>query len=285
MADKILPRKFDLTNKTAVVTAGGTGLGYFMTRGLLEQGAKVLIASRREDVLQQAVKDLRNATPKGEISYKTVDLADRRSLEAFAESVNKELGGVDIFIGNAGIDLFERVDDITDAAIDTSLQVNLSANIQLTRAFLPNMRKKKWGRVIFSSSVSSLVSGSTDGMSVYAATKAALNSFARTSAAEVGHDRITVNSLAIGVFGTDMLLQHLQGLDQTYGAGTAKTYTSKISSMTSLGRLGDPEELVGIVQLLASDAGSYITGQSIAIDGGISSTIWPNDSPTCEDIS
>jgi len=276
VGDLTLPKKFDLTNKTAVVTAGGTGLGYFMSRGLLQLGARVLIASRRKQVLEKAAEELKRHQPGAEVLFKTVDLRNRESVTEFAQGVKNDLGGVDIFIGNAGVDLFEPVDSITNAAIDTSFQVNLSANIELTREFLPHMRRNKWGRIIFSSSVGSLVSGSVDGMSVYAATKAALNSFARTSAAEVGHDGITVNTLAIGVYATDMLLQHLTGLDATHGAGTASAYTAKIASMTALGRLGAPHELEGIVQLLASEAGSYITGQSIPVDGGISTMIWPN---------
>ena len=272
-------KKFDLTDKTAVVTAGGTGMGYYMTRGLMRSGAKVLIAARRENVLQEAAEKLRSESEAGEVLYHTVDLADRASIKSFSDYAIDTLNGVDIFIGNAAQDIFEPLDSIADANIDQMLQVNLSSNMELTRNFLPHMRQNKWGRILFSSSCTSLLSAAQDGMSIYTATKSALNSFARTAAAETGHDGITVNSLALGVYRTEMMDELLERMEQTAGAEAVKAYTDSYTSMTALGRLARPDEVEGMIQFIASDAGSYFTGTTTALDGGMTSMLRPNTPP------
>jgi len=129
--------------------------------------------------------------------------------------------------------------------------------------------------IAVSSSTTSLVSRSSEGMSVYATTKAGLNAFARTAAAETGHDGVTINTLALGVYATQMFHDNLERIDAAMGEGASLGITGMIAIMTALGRLGDPEELEGIIQLLASDAGSYITGQTLPIDGGLSTALWP----------
>lgn len=276
MVQPVTHENFSLDGRAAVVTGGSTGLGYAMARALMRSGARVLIAARREDVLKEAAEQLRSESTSGQVLYRAVDLVDREALREFATSATDDLGGVDIFVGNAGQDLFEPVDQISDTSLDTLLALNLVSNILLTREFLPGMRAKHWGRILFSSSTTSLVSGAGDGMSVYAATKAGLNAFTRSAAAETGHGGITVNSLAFGVYATHMLQENLERIDAAMGEGASLGIVGMIASMTAVGRLGRPEELEGIVQLLASDAGSYITGQTIPVDGGLSTALWPN---------
>jgi NAD(P)-dependent dehydrogenase (short-subunit alcohol dehydrogenase family) len=107
------------------------------------------------------------------------------------------MGGVDILVGNAGQDLFQPVDAITDEIHDQIMRVNFGANVDLTRALLPGMRARKWGRILYSSSATSVRGSAQEGMSLYTASKGALNAFARTVATEAGHDGITVNSLVL----------------------------------------------------------------------------------------
>jgi gluconate 5-dehydrogenase len=273
-------KKFDLTGKTAVVTGGATGLGYYMTRGLMRSGAKVLIAARRENVLAEAAEKLRAESTAGEILYKTLDLNDRSSIEAFASHATEVLNGVDIFIGNAAQEGLEKIDDITDDNLDFMVQVNLLSNIQLTRAFLPNMRARKWGRIMYSSSVNSVKGTPHEGASVYAATKGGLNAFARVAATEAGHDGITVNSLLLGMYHTEMVQAMVEGFDQQNGAGAGKQLLESFSSMMPAGRLGKVEEVEGMIQYLASDAGSYVSGSDFYIDGGLSIMMRPNTPPT-----
>ena len=268
-------KKFDLTGKTAYVTGGGTGLGYYMSRGLLRSGAKVMIAARREDVLKDAAAKLTEESGGNEVLYSALDLSDRNSIADSSNHAIKTLGGVDIFIGNAAQECLEMLDDIKDETIDHMLQLNVAANISLFRTFLPHMRTKKWGRVIFSSSVTSHRATAQEGASAYITVKGALNAFARVSAAEVGRDGITVNSLIIGLHLTDIIKGIVADLNQQQ-PGMGDGFINDYSSMTALGHPGDCQDIEGVIQLLASEAGRYMTGGEIAIDGGMGIMGKPN---------
>jgi NAD(P)-dependent dehydrogenase (short-subunit alcohol dehydrogenase family) len=269
-------KNFDLTGRTAVVTGGATGLGYHMTRALASSGARVLICSRRESILKSASEQLNRAGFAGSVSYYQVDLATRASIGALTKHALSVLGGVDIYIGNAAIDCLEHLENIKDESIDAMCQVNISANIELLRAFLPHMRRQKWGRVMFTSSATTICASPHEGAGMYSAVKGALNTFTRTAAVEVGHDGITVNSLVLGMYLTDMVRDIFSQADKAHGAGAGTAAMNSFACMTALGRLGECEEIEGLVQLLASDAGRYITGTNLVIDGGMSIMLRPN---------
>lgn len=267
-------KMFDLTGRTALVTGGGTGLGYEMTKALVQSGARVMIAARREDVLKQAAEQLMSELSVDTVLYHGVDLMDRGSVKALADHALATLNGVDIFIGNAGIDAQQKIVDISDAVMDQTVRVNLLANVELTRELLPHMQKKKWGRVIYSSSVMSIVADAEDMTSVYGAAKNGLNAFARWVAAEGGSDGVTANSIVIGTFITDMGLAHLATLPEQ----ARQNLIDAMTNMVFLRRAGKVEEIGGLIQLLASDAGGYITGTSVVIDGGITAAFRPASS-------
>jgi NAD(P)-dependent dehydrogenase (short-subunit alcohol dehydrogenase family) len=271
-------RKFDLTGKTAVVTGGGTGLGYYMARGLARSGARVMIAARREDVLKESAARLTAESQGNEVLHHRLDLADRASVSAFTEHAIATMGVVDIFVGNAGIDCLEPIDNIKDESIDAMCQVNIAANVSLVRAFLPGMRKKKWGRILFSSSGTSVCASPAEGMGMYTAVKGALNAFTRTAAAEAGHDGITVNSIIFGIFDTEIVKDVARMLEaQTPGA--TKAFYDSFSSMIALGRWGKEQEVEGLVQFVASDAASYLTGANLVYDGGLTTMLRPSPPP------
>jgi len=267
--------KFSLKGRLALVTGGGTGLGYHMSRALAQAGAKVLISARRADVLEAATAKLNAEPGVSNVSWHVVDLNNRDSIKALAAHA-AGLGGVDIFIGNAGQDFNEHILDIKNSSIDQIMQVNVSANVELVRAFVPHMRAQKWGRILFSSSASTVVTSPHEGICMYTATKGALNALARTLATELGHDNITANAMVIGFFHTDLTREAEELLRRTRGEEAAKAFLRDFVGMTALGRAGDPTELEGLIQLLASDAGSYITGANLAIDGGMTIMLRPN---------
>ncbi|MET0658065.1 MAG: SDR family oxidoreductase [Steroidobacteraceae bacterium] len=269
--------KFRLHGRSAVVTGGATGLGYHMSKGLADAGANVLIAARRESVLREAADRL-NASLEGEgsVHWCAVDLGDRESVAHLAQHALSTFGSVDIYIGNACQDFHEHVDNISNEAIDRMMQVNISANVELTRAFLPGMRAKRWGRFLFSSSATTVVTSPFEGCSMYTAVKGALNAFTRTLAVEVGHDNITANALILGFFVTDMVLHAQNHIGATQGKEAARKFMEDFISMTALGRAGSPAELEGLIQFLASDAGSYVTGSNLVVDGGLSIMQRPN---------
>jgi len=199
-----------------------------------------------------------------------------RLAPALVDHALSDHGGVDILIGNAGQDHNQHLPDITNEAIDQIMQVNVSANVELVRALAPGMRERRWGRILFSSSVSTVVSSPHEGISMYTATKSALNGLTRTLAAELGHDRITVNALVIGFFVTDMVREAEEMLRKTQGEDAAAKFMEDFVGMSALGRAGHPSELEGLIQMLASDAGSYITGSNLVVDGGMAIMLRPN---------
>jgi NAD(P)-dependent dehydrogenase (short-subunit alcohol dehydrogenase family) len=262
---------FDLTGRKAFVTGGGTGLGYYMARSLVKAGAKVMIAARRENTLQDASLRMNREVGGETVEWCRIDLSDPRDIADKATYAGDKLGGVDILIGNAAQDGFEPFNQVEAERINQLFQINVTANMLLTRYFLPPMQANHWGRIIFSSSIAAKRPSGNENMVVYAATKGALSSFAKAIANEVGRDGINVNSLILGVWQTEMFLDNIAKLDPA----VARSITESLEGMTSLGRLGKAEELEGLIQLLASDAGSYITGTESVIDGGMNSMMRP----------
>ncbi|MET0985345.1 MAG: SDR family oxidoreductase [Steroidobacteraceae bacterium] len=267
---------FDLTGRKAVVTGGSTGLGYAMAYALAQSGAKVMISGRRESLLKEAADQLSTALgSRDAISWCAADLYDRKSVDEFAAHAIKAFNGVDIFVGNAGAVHAEHVAQITLENIDAALQLNLVTNITLTQAFLPHMRKQKWGRILFSSSTASHLYAPHQGNIIYSATKSGLNGFARSIAGDLGREGITVNNLIIGVHWTSILRGIVADMRKGGMGDQADELVNGFVRMTAVGRLGEVEDLHGIVQLLASDAGAYITGASIPMDGGTSIMMTP----------
>ncbi|MFT7529878.1 MAG: NAD(P)-dependent dehydrogenase (short-subunit alcohol dehydrogenase family) [Gammaproteobacteria bacterium] len=261
---------FKLNGKTALITGGATGLGFHMSRALARAGAKVIIAARRQEVLEQAKTILLQDPHVSDIITMVVDLNERPSVQQLCNSINNQFGGVDILVGNAAGTFTEPLLDVSLTTVEDALQSNLVANMQLAQAFLPGMKAKNWGRCIFSSSIASNMVGPLEGTASYSATKAALNSYCRVIATDMGHHNITANTLVLGFFMTDILKGGVKHLFDTQGKAAAQVFMDDFVSCTALGRFAQPSEIEGVVQLLASDAGSYITGTSLVVDGGMS---------------
>jgi NAD(P)-dependent dehydrogenase (short-subunit alcohol dehydrogenase family) len=245
---------FDLTGKTALVTGGSKGLGKAMARGLAEAGADVLISSRHESELQSALAEiLRGTGRRGH--YLVADMSQRRDAAALAQAAIEKLGHIDILINNAGTNQPQPTDQIRDEDWDRVLEINLSSVMALTRALVPQMKARRWGRIVHISSVLAFVS--KEGRDTYSATKAALLGLARAEALALGAHGITVNCIAPGPFLTELP-----------GRLLSEAEKAEFAKRTALGRWGEPDELVGPALLLASEAGRYITGQTLVVDGG-----------------
>jgi NAD(P)-dependent dehydrogenase (short-subunit alcohol dehydrogenase family) len=245
---------FDLTGKVALVTGGSKGLGKAMARGLAEAGADVVISSRHESELHAALEEvLRGTGRRGR--YVVADMTRREDVARLARTALEQMGRVDILVNNAGTNKPQAIDAITDEAWDEVLELNLTSVMALTRALAPQMKERRWGRIIHISSIMALLS--KEKRNTYSATKAALVGLARASALDLGAFGITVNCIAPGPFLTDLPATVLSEAEK-------KAFADR----TAVGRWGRPEELVGPVLLLASDAGSYITGETLVVDGG-----------------
>ena len=245
---------FDLQGRVALITGGSKGLGKAMARGLALAGADIVIASRHEAELQFALGEILEGTGrKGK--FFVADLSRREEASRLAKAAIEAMGRVDILINNAGTNRPEAIDAIDDDAWDAVLELNLSSVMALTRAIVPDMKSRQWGRIIHISSIMGFVS--KEKRNTYSATKAALLGLARASALDLGAFGITVNCLAPGPFMTDLPMSVLSDEEKKI-----------FSDRTALGRWGDPKELAGPALLLASEAGSYITGQTLVVDGG-----------------
>ncbi|MBY0505710.1 MAG: SDR family oxidoreductase [Bryobacteraceae bacterium] len=245
---------FDLSGRVALITGGSRGLGKAMARAYAEHGAQILICSRGEEELRAAAAEVK-AGLSTRVEWITADLANRAEPQRLADEALKRFGRVDILVNNAGGNQPQRADQITDEAWDRVLELNLSGIMRLTRALLPQMMERRWGRVIHTSSVLGL--GGKKERNAYSATKSALIGLARSSALDLGPYNVTVNCLAPGPFLTELPLGLLN-----------ETQKQEFTERTALKRWGRPEEIAGAALLLGSEAGSYITGTTLLIDGG-----------------
>jgi NAD(P)-dependent dehydrogenase (short-subunit alcohol dehydrogenase family) len=245
---------FNLAGRVALVTGGSKGLGKAMARALAQAGADVVICSRHEDELQAALKEILDGTGrKGR--YVVADMSRRDDVQRLARTALEHMGRVDILVNNAGTNRPQAIDQIADADWDAVLEINLSSVMALTRALVPQMKERRWGRVIHITSVLGFTS--KEGRNSYSATKSALIGFAKAGALDLGPFGITVNCIAPGPFLTDLPMSILSEAEK-------KVFAER----TALLRWGDPKELMGPVLLLASDAGSYVSGTTLVVDGG-----------------
>jgi len=182
-------------------------------------------------------------------------MSRREQAAALAKTALEQMGRVDILINNAGTNKPQAIDEITDEVWNEVLEINLSSVMALTRALAPQMKERRWGRIIHISSVMGF--HSKEKRNIYSATKSALLGLARASALDLGAHGITVNCIAPGPFLTDLP-----------GSILSAEEKKRFADRTAIGRWGDPRELVGPALLLASDAGSYITGETLIVDGG-----------------
>ncbi|SFV13092.1 SDR family oxidoreductase [Pseudoduganella namucuonensis] len=251
---------FNLTGKTALITGGSRGLGLQMALALGEQGAKVVLTSRKQSDLDEAVAHL---AERGVTAYAiAADLSKEAAVAPLVDAALEKLGGqIDILINNAGATWGAPAEDYPVEAWDKVMNLNIRSIFLVSQAVgKRSMIPRKSGRIINIASIAGLA-GNPPGMQTiaYNTSKAAVINFTRTLAAEWGVYGINVNALAPGFFPSKMSAGLIAALGE-----------DKMASEAPLRRLGDDEDLKGPIVLLASDAGKHITGQTLAVDGGVS---------------
>ncbi len=241
---------FDLTGKHALVTGASGGLGGAIARALHGQGASVALSGTRRDALEALA---------GELGARAVvtpcDLADSASVEALIPAAERALGGLDILVNNAGVtrdNLFVRM---KDAEWDAVIAINLTAAFRLSRACLKGMMKRRYGRIIGIASVVGVTGN--PGQGNYAAAKAGMIGMSKSLAAEVASRGITVNCVAPGFIESPMT----QAMNERQREG--------VLASVPMGRLGAATDIGSVVAFLASQEASYVTGQTLHINGGM----------------
>ena len=242
-----------LQGKVAVVTGGAQGIGRAIALGLGREGAKVAIADLQADKAKSVAAELQALGT--EALAVEVNVASESSVKQLASETFSRFGRVDVLVNDAGIYLKAPVVEITEENWDRTINVNLGGNFFCCRAFIPSMRKQKGGRII--SVASGIAHYGAKEFAPYAASKAAIIGFVKSLAREVGHDGITVNALCPGAANTAMPRTHR----------SEEELMQRLRS-NPLGHVLEPEDFVGPVVFLASDAASYITGQSINVNCG-----------------
>lgn len=244
-----------LTDKVAVVTGGSRGIGRGIAQALAAEGAKTAVVYRgSQSAADELVAAIAGAG--GTAKAYQCDVAELAAVEACVKKVEEELGAVDILVNNAGViqdDLFVRLEP---AQWDVVLRTNLGGTYNFCKAVAYPMMRKRSGRIINVSSVAA--SHVNPGQTNYAASKGAINSFTRALAIELAGRGVTVNAVAPGFIETDM------------SAAVRNKAGDLIKKFIPMKRIGVPEDIAKVVVFLASSDSSYITGQVITVDGGLS---------------
>jgi 3-oxoacyl-[acyl-carrier protein] reductase len=240
--------------RVALVTGGGRGIGRAIAVKLAEEGARVGISYRSNDAAAQETAELVRKAGAGCETFKG-DVAVAEDVEALMKGVGEAFGPVEILVNNAGITRDNILLRMKDMEFDEVLATNLKGTYLCTRAVLRGMVRARWGRIVNISSVVGILGNA--GQANYAASKAGLIGFTKSLAREVAGRGITANAVAPGYVETELT------------GGLPENVKEQILGQVPVGRFGEPEEIAEVVAFLAGESAAYVTGQTIAVDGGM----------------
>ncbi len=250
---------FDVSGKTALVTGGSRGIGLMIARGLLQAGARVIVASRKTDDVQAAAREL---SALGDCHALAGDVSTSEGAAALAQATRERFPELNILVNNAGTVWGAPLEDFPDSGWEKVAHTNVQGVFHLTVALLPELRAsanaEDPARVINIGSIDGIRAPSLDNYS-YSASKAAVHMLTRHLAKRLADEHVTVNAIAPGPFESKM----------TAFMFASPESREMVEGMVPLGRIGRPDDAAGLTLFLSSRAGSYLTGTVIPLDGGI----------------
>jgi 3-oxoacyl-[acyl-carrier protein] reductase len=250
------PSGYDLSGRVAIVTGGGTGIGAATARLLAQHGADVVIASRSADELERMAASIRDATGRRCLAVPT-DVKDEEQCTRMVQRTVEEFGRIDILINNAGGTRLGPLAGLPTKGWDAAYDLNVRSAYFCTREAGRHMIAQRSGTIVNISSASGL--NGVKGGAHYASAKAALQMFTKVTAAEWARYRIRANCIAVGLIASERAVEAWR---------VAKIDASAAAASIPLGRAGTPDEIASTILFFVSDAASYITGQTLLVDGG-----------------
>ena len=254
-----------LKDRVAIVAASSQGLGKAVALGLAREGARLALCARTESTLAAAAEEIRRQTGAALMS-RAVDVTDYQQVRRFVAAVEAEYGRIDICVANAGGPPSKTFAETTVADWQAASDLNLMSTVYFAKETLPLMQQRRWGRFIAITSVS--VKQPIEGLILSNSVRSGVNALIKSLANEYGPYNVLVNNVCPGYTATARLLSLAQTLAEKQGV-SPQDIEERWAGQAPLRRIGQPEEFANLVVFLASERASYITGASIAVDGGI----------------
>lgn len=256
---------FGLQGRSVLVAAASDGIGLAAAEGFAAEGAKVALCSRDLAKLTRAAERVR-AQGGAAVLFEALDVTDENAVAAFVKRVAREFGGVDVCVTNAGGPPQMGFLETDTAGWQRAVDLNLLSTVHLARAVLPGMRRQRWGRIV---TVTSVAVRQPVAELVYSnAVRAGVVGLVKSLSNEFGRDGITINNVAPGYTATERL-KELAAKRAAAEEVTVQVRLERMGAETAMGRLGEAREVADAIVWLASERASYITGQTVLVDGGL----------------
>ncbi|HZD76184.1 MAG TPA: SDR family oxidoreductase [Acidobacteriaceae bacterium] len=254
-----------LRNRVAIVAASSQGIGRATALALAAEGAHLALCARKRDALEQVAEEARRVHGVS-VHTDTFDVADDLRVRSFVEAVHRQFGRIDICVTNAGGPPAKPFLETAMAEWDSAYQLNLRSIVSFAQAVLPYMQRQRWGRIVTITSVA--VKQPVPELVLSNAVRAGALGLVRSLATQFGPDNITINNVGPGYTATARMKDLAETRARTAGSSVAE-YETRITQEIPLRRLAQPEEIADAIVWLASERASYVTGQTVLVDGGV----------------
>ena len=256
-----------MDGRVALITGGSRGLGRAMAQKFAESGADVAIVARRPDMLEEARADIAGRVQSQVRGY-SCDVSDAGKIKTMFEAVEGDFGKVDILVNNAGSSVSGPFEEVIDEVWQADLDLKLFAAIRLARLALPGMKERRWGRIINILNIGAKAPRAQGAPTVVS--RAAGLALTKVLAGDGAPHNVLVNALMTGTIVTDQVMRRHQRAETDQ---SLEEFVAEAGKSVPLGRMGTAEEYANVACFLASDAGSYVTGTALNVDGGLSPVV------------